>query len=72
MQTSVHLFKIIPNKNAFQWDAYHLLVDHIPACTARGVSARVSTKGGVLTHPLGPQADTPPHPRVDRQTPVKT
>ena len=24
------------NKNAFQWDAYHPLVDHIPACTAQG------------------------------------
>ena len=21
---------------AFQWDAYHLLVDHIPACTGQG------------------------------------
>ena len=25
--------KIFQNKNAFQWDAYHPLVDHIPTCT---------------------------------------
>ena len=25
------------NRNAFQWDAYRPLVDHIPACTAWGV-----------------------------------
>ena len=25
------------NKIAFQWDAYHPLVDHIPACTGWGV-----------------------------------
>ena len=24
------------NKYAFQWDAYHLLVDRIPACIAQG------------------------------------
>ena len=24
------------NKNAFQWDVYHLLVDRIPACTGQG------------------------------------
>ena len=24
------------NKNAFQWDAYRPLVDHIPACTVVG------------------------------------
>ena len=25
--------KIFQNKNALQWDAYHPLVNHIPACT---------------------------------------
>ena len=28
--------KYIVNKNAFQWDAYHPLVDHIPASTVAG------------------------------------
>ena len=53
--------KFMENKNAFQWDAYHPLVDCIPACTAQGVSAQgrclprgVSTQGvstqGVSTH----------------------
>ena len=27
---------IVNNKNAFQWDAYHPLVDRIPACTGQG------------------------------------
>ena len=31
--------KYIFHKNAFQWDAYRPLVDHIPACTVQGVSA---------------------------------
>ena len=26
----------VTNKNAFQWDAYRLLVDRIPACTGQG------------------------------------
>ena len=33
------------NKNPFQWDAYHPLVDCIPACTGQGV--------GVSQHALG-------------------
>ena len=49
------------NKNAFQWDAYHLLVDHIPACTvAGGVPAQgvylpsgVPAQEGVCTCPRG-------------------
>ena len=36
------------NKNAFQWDAYHPLVDRISPALCRGVSARgVSARGGV-------------------------
>ena len=32
-----HIFlKLNYNKNAFQWDAYHPLVDRIPACTGWG------------------------------------
>ena len=63
------------NKNAFQWDAYHRLVDRIPACTARGgvcqgwgggvfqgVSAR--GRGGMCIPPCN-GADTPP-PWTDR------
>ena len=36
------------NKNAFQWDTYHPLVDRIPACTAQGgvcVSQHVLGRG---------------------------
>ena len=68
------------NKNAFQWDAYHPLVDCIPACTeqrgvypsmhwARGVCPGwVSAKRGCL--PGGVCLGRHP-PSVDKQTPVK-
>ena len=42
------------NKNAFQWDAYHPLVDRIPVCTGQRVYVSqhalgrgVSAQGGV-------------------------
>ena len=37
------------NKNAFQWDAYRPLVDHIPECTAWGCTCQgvVPAQGGV-------------------------
>ena len=60
------------NKNAFQWDAYHPLVDRTQACTAQGgVCPRGCLSGGCLPRRCIPAcngADTPP---VDRQTPVK-
>ena len=64
----------VNNKNAFQEDPYHPLVDHIPTCTVeggvcrgdclpRGVSAQgVSVQGGVSQHAL---RQTPP---VNRMT----
>ena len=41
--------KIFQNKNAFEWDAYHPLVDHIPTCTVarEGVPAWGCTCLGV-------------------------
>ena len=57
------------NKNAFQWDEYRPLVDHIPASIAQGgVCPEVmpAQRGSVSQHAMG---QTPP---VDRQTPVKT
>ena len=68
------------NENAFQWDAYCPLVDHIPACTVQvgclprgvGVSAQGEClPGGVSATPPGTRGRHPPPP-VDRQTPVKT
>ena len=61
------------NKNAFQWDVFCPLVDHIPACTAqeggvfqytlgRGMSAQGCLPGGYLP---GGVADTLP---VNRMT----
>ena len=44
------------NKNAFQWDAYHPLVDRIPACTAKGRGLYPSmhwARGCVSQHALG-------------------
>ena len=39
---------LVAHKNAFLWDAYHPLVDCIPACTAQGGLHRgVSGRGGV-------------------------
>ena len=58
------------NKNAFQWDAYHPLVDRIPACTvAEGVY--LPEGRGVPAQGWGVPAQVLPPP-VDRQTPVKT
>ena len=34
------------NKNAFQWNAYHRLVDHIPACTGQGFFPACTRQGG--------------------------
>ena len=42
------------NKNAFKWDAYHPLVDRIPACTGQvGVSQHALDRGCVSQHALG-------------------
>ena len=56
--------KIWMNKNAFQWDAYRPLVDHIPACTVQGKVWRCLPRGCVSQHAMG---QTP-----CGQTPVKT
>ena len=76
------LLNSTPNKNAFQWNVYHLLVDCIPACTGqRGVSARggggvsakgVSAQGGVYSGGVWRVSGADNPPPVDRQTPVKT
>ena len=42
------------NKNAFQWDAYHPVVDCIPACTRQGgVYPSMHWAGGVSKYALG-------------------
>ena len=73
--------KLAKYKNAFQWDAYRPLVDHIPACTGWGVYPSMHWMGGVSVQGVsagggGGVADSPPEgrktPPVDRQTPVKT
>ena len=58
------------NKNAFQWDAYHLLVDHI-----QGVCPGVSALGKCLPGEVSAQGVCLPggcgrHHPVDRQTNV--
>ena len=66
----------ILNKNAFQWDVYRLLVDHIPGGEgvypsmhwAWGVCIQACTGRGCLPR-VGGMWQTPPP--VDRQTPVK-
>ena len=50
------------NKNAFQWDAYHPLVDRLPACTGQGVSVHGVC---VWQTPSRNQWQTPP-PWTDR------
>ena len=76
------------NKNAFQWDACHPLVDRTPACTGREggyLHREVSAKGGVCPEGMSTQgrclADTPfpdqrqtppPCEQNDWQTGVKT
>ena len=41
-----HFLTPFCNKNAFQWDAYHPLVDRIPACTGQvGVSQHALDRG---------------------------
>ena len=42
---NVHCEPINSNENAFEWDAYRPLVDHIPACTVAG--------GGWVGVPVG-------------------
>ena len=69
--------KVFNNKNAFQEDAYRLLVDHggvHGACLDMCVSS--GCVYGVCPHPPDPEADPPGprgrHPPMDRQTPVIT
>ena len=86
---TVHIYEVcgiswcfaFKNKNAFQWDAYRLLVDRVPACTAqegcvsqhalgrRGVYLGGVCSGGVL--PKGVWQTPPPREQNDWQTPVK-
>ena len=63
------LAKIMPKKNAFQWDSYRPLVDHIPACSGgvyligvcpgeslpHGVSARGVSAQGVSAQGVSAQ-----------------
>ena len=62
--------KIYHNKNAFQWGAFRLLVDHIPACTAqRGCLLRGIYLGGCSPRRVSAGGGGG---CVSAQTPVKT
>ena len=57
------------NKNAFQWDVHHPLVDCIPACTGQGVCIQACTgQGGVCPGGVYPSIQWCRHSPVDRQT----
>ena len=75
----VHYYKLSIvdrlNKNAFQWDAYRPLVDHISACSMLGggcLPRGVSAQRACLPKGMYPSMQWGRPPAVDRQTSVKT